>query len=124
LRLLKNSGSHLHGFGSFEGLPEPWQPGKERGAFSTGGQIPSIDDPRVKFFKGWFNETLKTYSPPPHEEFVINIDAELYNSTTEVLAWAECLLKPGSYLYFDEFSDRRHELKAFDEFLRRSSKRF
>jgi hypothetical protein len=26
----------------------------------------------------------------------------------------------GTYLYFDEFNDRHHELKAFDEFLRES----
>ena len=32
--------------------------------------------------------------------------------------------EPGTYLYFDEFSNRLHELKAFDEFLSQSSKQF
>jgi hypothetical protein len=123
-RLMKHPESSLHGFDSFEGLPERWKHKKDAGMFSTGGQIPQIDDPRVKFFKGWFHETLKDYSPPPHDELVINIDADLYNSASVVLNWAEDMLKPGTYLYFDEFSDRLHELRAFDEFLSRSAKRF
>ena len=37
----------------------------KKGLFSTNGQPPQIDDPRVKFFKGWFEETLPHYRPPP-----------------------------------------------------------
>jgi hypothetical protein len=80
-RLLLNPNSNLHGFDSFEGLPENWIPECPKGHFSTGGRIPQIDDKRVKFFKGWFEETLPNYQFPDHEVLVINLDADLYSST-------------------------------------------
>jgi hypothetical protein len=123
-RLLRNERSHLHGFDSFEGLPESWSLEEERGHFSTGGEPPRIDDPRVRFFKGWFEDTVPAYEPPEHERLVVNVDADLYSSAALVLAAVEPLLEPGSYVYFDEFNDRMHELRAFDEFLARTGMRF
>ena len=123
-RLLRNPRSHLHGFDSFEGLPEGWSLNEGRGHFSTSGEPPAIDDSRVRFFKGWFQDTLPVYEPPPHERLVVNVDADLYSSTALVLATLEPLIEPGSFLYFDEFNDRVHELRAFDEFLARTRMRF
>jgi hypothetical protein len=123
-RLLKNPESHLHGFDSFEGLPDRWHARHGPGTFSTMGQPPTIDDGRVKFFKGWFHETLQGYSAPSHDVLVVNIDADLYSSATVVLTRLEELMSVGDYLYFDEFSDRHHELRAFDEFLARTETRF
>lgn len=123
-RLLRNERSQLHGFDSFEGLPEEWSLEEGRGHFSTGGEPPELDDPRVRFFKGWFEDTLPAYEPPPHERLVVNVDADLYASAALVLATVEGLLVPGSYLYFDELNDRVHELRAFDEFLARTGMRF
>jgi hypothetical protein len=60
-RLLRNPKSKLHGFDSFEGLPETWDLGSEVGHFTTKGAVPVIDDSRVTFFKGWFSETLPRY---------------------------------------------------------------
>jgi hypothetical protein len=31
---------------------------------------------------------------------------------------------PGTYIYFDEFSNRNHELRAFDEFINESGMKF
>jgi hypothetical protein len=123
-RLLRNPGSQLHGFDSFEGLPEEWSLNENRGHFSTGGEPPRIDDSRVRFFEGWFEDTLPAYEPPPHERLVVNVDADLYSSAARVLAAVEPLLEPGAYVYFDEFNDRMHELRAFDEFLGRTGMRF
>ena len=123
-RLLRNERSHLHGFDSFEGLPEGWSLEEGRGHFSTGGEPPEIGDPRVRFFTGWFDDTLPSYEPPPHERLVVNVDADLYSSASVVLRTVERLLVPGSYLYFDELHDRFHELRAFDEFLARTGMRF
>ena len=39
--------------------------------------MPVINDPRVKFFKGWFDQTLTTYSVLPHDVLVVNLDADL-----------------------------------------------
>jgi hypothetical protein len=121
---LKNPNSVLHGFDSFEGLPERWNLSSGEGAFSVDGQIPQIDDPRVKFFKGWFNETLATYQVPQREVLVVNLDADIYSSTKTVLDALEKDIKPGSFLYFDEFCDRAHELRAFDEYLERTNAKF
>lgn len=66
-KLLKNPESKLHGFDTFEGLPEAWDNIAEKGLFSTNGIVPVIEDPRVRFFKGMFQETLPSYVPPEHE---------------------------------------------------------
>jgi hypothetical protein len=123
-RLLRNERSQLHGFDSFEGLPDGWSLAEGRGHFSTGGAPPEIGDPRVRFFKGWFEHTLPAYEPPDHERLVVNVDADLYSSAAFVLTSLEGLIEPGTYLYFDEFNDRAHELRAFDEFLTRTGMQF
>lgn len=116
-RLLLNPRSSLHGFDSFEGLPESWDLSAEKGHFAMGGLVPRIADPRVSFFKGWFNETLPRYILPPHERLFVNFDADLYSSTKTVLDFLKPHISCGTYLYFDEFQAREHESKAFEEFL-------
>jgi Macrocin-O-methyltransferase (TylF) len=122
--LLTNPRANLHGFDSFEGLPEDWNEFKPRGTFSTGGQTPAIDDPRVRFFKGWFSDTLPAYSVPEHEVLVLNLDADLFTSTMDVFKYIGPYIVPGTYLYFDEFNDPDHELRAFVEFAGASQRRF
>jgi hypothetical protein len=123
-RLATNPASVLHGFDSFEGLPEDWTLDRPAGHFSTGGEPPAIDDGRVSFFKGWFDDTLPGYDPPEHEVLVVNCDADLYSSTVTVLNKIEPWLKVGSFIYFDEFNHRADELRAFGEFLDRTGARF
>jgi macrocin-O-methyltransferase TylF-like protien len=122
--LLKNPGSMLHGFDSFEGLPEAFNITHGKFAFSTHGMVPIVEDPRVKFFKGWFEETLPDYSVPDHDVMVVNFDADLYSSTKTVLGFLKDQIRVGTYLYFDEFNDRYHELRAFDEFLKETGLNF
>ena len=114
----------LHGFDSFEGLPEAWTENRPRGMFSTGGAIPKIDDPRVKFFKGWFADTVPAYVPPEREIVIFNLDADLYSSTILVLRTLQHLVRPGTYLYFDEFASYGHEERAFREFVQESGLQF
>jgi hypothetical protein len=116
--LLRHPEAALHGFDSFEGLPEDWNLDDGKGTFSTGGSAPVLKDSRVKFIRGWFDATLPEYTPPAHERLVLHLDADLYSSTKTVLDALERHIVPGSYVLFDEFSDRMHELRAFDEFLR------
>lgn len=123
-RLLQNPASKLHGFDSFEGLPETWNAQHGRGTFSVDGAVPQIDDSRVKFFKGWFNETLPLYTIPPHEQLFVNVDCDLYSSSKAVLDYLRPHLSVGAYLYFDEFHHREHELKAFDELLSETNMKF
>ena len=120
---LKNPASQLHGFDSFEGLPDsggPWS----KGQFDVRGAIPVIPDPRVKFFKGWFEQVLPSYVMPPHELLVINLDADLYSSTIYVLRHLRPWIKPGTFIYFDEMNHLEHEPRALEEFMNESGLRF
>jgi O-methyltransferase len=117
--LLKSSDSTFAGFDSFEGLPENWGYFTDKKLFDLKGQMPQFDDPRVRLVKGWFTDTLpgflKDFQPGP--TLIVHLDADLYSSTIFVLRELRSLLRPGTVLIFDEFFDREHELKAFNEFL-------
>lgn len=121
--MLKHPESKLHGFDSFEGLPEkggPWHAGQ----FNTGGIIPTIDDSRVRFFKGLFSDVLPAYIVPDHELLIINMDADLYSSTICVLRHLRDHIRVGTYIYYDEFDQIDHEPRAFDEFMNETGLKF
>jgi hypothetical protein len=128
--LLRNPASRLHGFDSFEGLPEEWDDygasglPLPKGHFSTRGVAPQIPDPRVTFFKGWFEDTLPKYRFVPSPRMVIFLDADLYSSTVFVLKEFRPHIKVGSIVYFDEFWDPQNEQKAFKEFLAETGMKF
>lgn len=122
--LLKHPECQLFGFDSFEGLPEKWTHARKAGDFDVQGRLPVIHDSRVRFVKGWFSDTVSAFQAPPHEVLMVNMDADLYSSTDYVLRQIEALIVPGSYLYFDEFHDRAHELRAFEELLERTGWNF
>jgi hypothetical protein len=113
----------LVGFDSFEGLPEDWRHDTRSGHFRTDGP-PQIDDSRVSFQVGWFDDTLPRFTVPDHDQLIINIDSDLYSSALTVLRWAEPYVRPGTLIYFDEFSDRDHEWRAFSEWQARSPYHF
>jgi hypothetical protein len=71
--LLRDPDARLHGFDSFEGLPSNWLATHKRGTFSTAGRMPVFDDPRVKLFKGWFEDTIPAYEPPHHDVLFVNL---------------------------------------------------
>ncbi len=125
---LKNRESVLHGFDSFEGLPEAWDNYKfKKGTLTTEGGIPSIDDKRITFFKGWFNDTLPSYALPDTEKFdkvVFMLDADLYSSTSYVLNHFRNEIKEGVFLYFDEMNRPDHEPKAFSELIESTDLKF
>lgn len=116
-RRLVDPTSELHGFDSFQGLPNDWVLGRPAGCFSTGGRPPAIRDPRIAFHVGWFHETVPTFELPASGRLVVNIDADLYRSCVTVLEYLRDKIAPGDFLYFDEFNHRSDELRAFDEFL-------
>jgi O-methyltransferase len=122
-KLLRNPFSSLHGFDSFEGLPEAWNT-MPKGSFDVKGVLPQFDDTRIILHKGWFHETLPIFVLPEHERLVINLDADLYESTKYVLDTLRAAICPGTIIIFDEFNDRLHELKAFNEFLETSQMNF
>lgn len=117
--------SRFVGFDSFEGLPEQWL-GLEAGHFSTGGNVPAIDDGRVSFVRGWFQETLDGFLDgfKPRNRLVINNDSDLYSSTLYTLTRLNALLVPGTIIIFDEFDDVQHEFRALQDYCSAYLKKF
>lgn len=119
---LTNPGARFVGFDSFEGLPERWNQFVDAGAFAVDA-APQFDDARISLEVGWFSDTLPEFKVPDHDQLIVNIDSDLYSSAVDVLTKLEPHLVPGTLIYFDEFADRDHELRAFREFLIRTGKR-
>lgn len=95
--------SRFVGFDSFEGIPVQWR-ARPRGYFDVGGQVPAIADPRVRFVKGWFNETLPQAlgDLAPGGTILVHIDSDLYSSALYCLTVLAFRL--GSFhVMFDEF---------------------
>ena len=107
-------GATFVGFDTFEGLPEAWA-GWPVGAFTAGGEAPAIDDPRCRFVKGLFQETVPAWvvGRDFSRRTVLHLDADLYTSTLLALTQLLPKLKPGSILIFDDFCMLLHEYRAF-----------
>lgn len=112
-----HTASRFYGFDTFEGLPENWGDLK-KGHFSTGSQVPDIDDTRVQFIKGFFQDTLLDFLKDYHPERrkVIHMDADLYSSTLFTLTCLAPYLRKNDIVLFDEFNVPLHEFKAFTDF--------
>jgi len=109
----------VHGFDSFQGLPEDWQPGYHRGSFDTHGRVPYVR-PNVMLHTGWFHETLPEFITKCDTSIAfLHIDCDLYSSTKTVLEYLGDRLRPGSVIVFDEYFNypgwRNHEYRAFQE---------
>lgn len=120
LGLSRHAESRFFGFDSFEGLPENWQADSPKGAYSTGGQIPLVDDPRASFIKGLFQQTVDVFSLgfKPQNRLVLHMDADLYSSTLYVLMAMNRHIRPGTLILFDEFTARgfTDEYAALEDF--------
>jgi O-methyltransferase len=118
IRLWVNLNTHkdsrFFGFDSFEGLPVEWRAGQEKGHFDVHGLTPRIDDQRVNFVKGWFENTIPPFVRgfSRKSRLLLHLDADLYGSTMLALLYFEPFMSPGTLLLFDEFYDRNHEFKA------------
>lgn len=113
---IKNKNSQFYGFDTFTGLPEDWGPFKA-GAMSGGNKPPVINDDRICFFQGIFQQTLVPFLQHYKNENrkIIHLDADLYSATLYILTLITPYLKPGDILFFDEFNVPMHEFKAFYE---------
>ena len=115
----KNQDSTFHGFDTFTGLPEDWGNFKA-GDMSTDNSVPEINDTRVKFHQGLFQQTLPGFLKDFKNEKrkVIHLDADLYSSTLYVLSSMAPFLKKDDIVIFDEFAVPQHEFLAFMDFKR------
>jgi O-methyltransferase len=113
--------SRFFGFDSFEGLPEHWNRNYPKGCFDMAGEQPNSSDPRVKFIKGWFQDTLGDflgrYFSPPGTRRIVHVDCDLYSSTLYCLTMLDKVLEPGTIVIFDEFGDVQHEFRALEDYM-------
>jgi Methyltransferase domain len=119
----------VHGFDSFEGLPEDWQGPYVKGAFHMGGKLPRVR-PNVRLHAGWSSETLPLFAKeyPTESIAFMHVDCDLYSSTKTVFDHLGERLRPGSVIVFDEYFNypgwREHEYRAFQEFARTRSLKY
>jgi hypothetical protein len=109
----------VHGFDSFEGLPEDWRPGFNAGTFKMQA-LPQVL-PNVRLYKGWFKDSLPVFKKDHPEPLAFgHLDADLYSSTKDVFDALGDRIVAGTVLQFDEFFNypgwREGESKAFFEF--------
>tara|TARA_Y100001958_G_C21182981_1_gene512530 strand:+ start:486 stop:1181 length:696 start_codon:yes stop_codon:yes gene_type:complete len=120
-KINKDSNSRFYGFDTFEGLPESWGNniyGLDKNTFDTKGKMPKMNDKRVSFIKGLFQNTLpkfmKTFKNRNH--LIIHNDSDLYSSTLFTLTNSNEILTPGTIIIFDEFMSILHEFRALEDY--------
>ncbi len=112
----------VHGFDSFEGLPEDWAGTEMRkGRFSTRGVLPKVPA-NVTLHPGWFDATLPDFVRQQRGPVAfVHVDSDLYSSATTILTALAHWLVPGTVIVFDEYFNfpawELHEYKAFREFV-------
>ena len=122
--LNKGATVRLFGFDSFEGLPHDWNAEKPKGTFGLGGRGPIVSDERIRFIKGWFQNTVPAFvrDYEPQNRLWIHIDADLYGSAMTVLTLLNPYIHRGCILVFDEIEDLMNEFKALCDFQEMSQK--
>jgi hypothetical protein len=111
----------VHGFDSFEGLPENWYANFRKGEFATMDWMPKVR-PNVHLHKGWFEETLPGFVREHTEPVAfLHVDCDLYSSTRTIFQHLADQIIRGTVIVFDEYFNypgwQNHEHKAFQEFL-------
>jgi len=111
----------VHGFDSFEGLPEDWIQGNDKGKYA-------VDENTVQFpensriHKGMFDDTIPQFLRSHRNPIgFLHVDCDLYSFTRSVLFGLRSRLVSGTVILFDELlayhGFEEHEIKAFAEFL-------
>lgn len=113
--------SRFFGFDTFSGLPETWHiftRSIKKNTFDMKGTIPDINDSRVEFIKGLFQDTLPKFLLyyKNKNRILIHNDSDLYSSTLFVLTFANNIIVPGTIIIFDEFSSILSEFRALEDY--------
>lgn len=119
--IANHTSSVVHGFDSFEGLPESWRPGYGEGKFSLGGTLPRVKE-NVELHKGWFDDTLPVFcNKNPQKVSFLHIDCDLYSSTKTIFDALDKQVDSGTVIVFDEYFNHPgwldNEYKAFQEYI-------
>lgn len=119
----------IHGFDSFEGLPEDWSHARKGSFGDVKGILPNMPA-NVRLYKGWFDDTLPVWAKEHGDETIslLRVDCNIYSSTKTIFRELGNLLRPGSWICFDEligyYGWQDHEYKAFMEFVDETGYRY
>lgn len=113
----------VHGFDTFEGLPEDWHE-RPKGSYTAKGKLPEVPQ-NIRLHAGLFGDTLpeflSKYSEPVR---FMNIDCDLYSSTKTIFDHLANRIIPGTVIAFDEYLANPHwredEFRAFQEAVRQN----
>lgn len=112
----------VHGFDTFDGLPEDWVGTTDaRGAYNQGGVPPDVPA-NVILHKGLFEDVLPGFmAGDAADAALVHVDCDIFTSTRTVLEHLGPRIRPGTVLVFDEYFNypqwREHEFKAFQEYV-------
>lgn len=117
----------LHGFDSFEGLPEDFTRGVPKGSFAT--NLPTFGESNITIHSGLFQDTLPKFSNSLTEQIgFIHFDADLYSSTKTAFESLRPHLGLGTVMLFDELWNcpgvEQHEHRALIEFSQEAAVKF
>jgi len=118
LKNFTNKNNIFIGLDTFEGLPEDWETtGQPKGSYSNKGKIPDIEDERLIFYKGLFQNTFEKWSKhissDDNKILICHFDADIYSATLFGLTKIGAINKP-FYCIFDEFFG--DECRALEDF--------
>ena len=125
---LGTPGFLIHGFDSFEGLPEDWIENNPKGHFDLGGEIPKhlLQYSNINIIKGWYDTSIPKFIKENNINKIsfLNIDSDLYSSANTILTLLTPYFKGDCIIHFDEFCNypggKNGEYKAFSEFLHKN----
>ena len=109
----------IHGFDSFEGLPEDWTSRMPKGFFAR-SSVPKVQN-NVNLHVGWFNDTLPKFKAEHGNTplQLLHIDSDLYSSAVTILETLKDNIVPGTVIIFDEYLNypgwELDEFKAWQE---------
>lgn len=111
----------IHGFDSFEGLPEDWTSRMPRGFFARSA-LPRVRD-NCELHVGWFSDTLPGFmitTVGRRPVRLLHVDCDLYSSTQTVLSALATNIQPGTVIVFDEYMNypgwQQDEFRAWQDF--------
>ena len=117
----KESKKVIHGFDSFEGIPESWN-GNIAGTFHRRGNLPKVPD-NVKLHIGLFADSLPPFIESHKNDDIafLHVDCDLYSATKTIFEYTGEYIKPGAIILFDDYYNypnwKKHEYRAFKEFV-------
>lgn len=110
----------VHGFDSFDGLPEAWTSRMGKGFFAR-KHLPRVRA-NCQLHRGWFSDTLPEFvREHPEPVALLHIDSDLYSSCQTILQELADQIVTGTVIIFDEYMNypgwQQDEFRAWQEFV-------